>query len=261
MAINTSKTKFIIFRTRGKRVAADECLLVYNDNEIGMPDDPNLIFPISRIHNEGEEKSFKLLGVLFDEYLSFDAHIDHLCTKISKSLFCLNRVKNFVTNNALKSLYFAMVHSHIMYCINIYGCANATTLNKLVVKQKEAIRVVAHAKYRDHTNPLFKKLGILPLHDLIKYSALKFMHNFKHNRLPFSFNELWITNRARNPDINLRNADDFHVQAHTLASLKRLPLFNLPRIWNEDNNINKLNPSSNIYLRSIKSALLNALAV
>jgi len=261
MAINTSKTKFIIFRTRGKRVAADECLLVYNDNEIGMPDDPNLIFPISRIHNEGEEKYFKLLGVLFDEYLSFDAHIDHLCTKISKSLFCLNRVKNFVTNNALKSLYFAMVHSHIMYCINIYGCANATTLNKLVVKQKEAIRVVAHAKYRDHTNPLFKKLGILPLHDLIKYSALKFMHNFKHNRLPFSFNELWITNRARNPDINLRNADDFHVQAHTLASLKRLPLFNLPRIWNEDNNINKLNPSSNIYLRSIKSALLNALAV
>jgi hypothetical protein len=66
---------------------------------------------------------------------------------------------------------------------------------------------------------------------------------------------------AENPDINLRNADDFHVQAHNLASLKRLPLFNFPRIWNEDNSINKLNPSSNIYLRSIKSALLNALAV
>jgi hypothetical protein len=140
-----------------------------------------------------------------------------------------------VTNNALKSLYFAMVHSHIMYCINIYGCANATTLNKLVSH-------VSHAKYRDHTNPLFKKLGILPLHDLIKYSALKFMHDFKHTCLPFSFNE-------------------FHVQAHNLASLKRLPLFNFPRIWNEDNNINKLNPSSNIYLRSVKSALLNALAV
>jgi len=35
MAINTSKTKFIVLRTRGKGVAADECLLVYNDNEIG----------------------------------------------------------------------------------------------------------------------------------------------------------------------------------------------------------------------------------
>ncbi len=220
-----------------------------------------MIFPISRIHNDGEEKWFKLLGILFDEYLWFDAHIDHLCTKISKSLFCLNRVKNFVTNSALKSLYFAMVHSHITYCINIYGCANATTLNKLVVKQKEAIRVVCHAKYRDHTNPLFKKLGILPLNDLIKYSALKFMHKFKHNRLPFSFNEIWITNRARNPDIILRNADDLHIPDHNLASIKRLPLFSFPRIWNEDNNINKLIPSPNIYLRSVKSALLNALAV
>jgi hypothetical protein len=105
MAINTSKTKFIIFRTRGKRDPAEECLLVYNDNNLGMPEDPNLVFPLSQIHNDGEEKCFKLLGILLDEYLSFDAHIDHLFTKISKSLFCLNRVKNFVANSALKSLY------------------------------------------------------------------------------------------------------------------------------------------------------------
>jgi hypothetical protein len=92
-----------------------------------------------------------------------------------------------------------MVHSHIMYCINIYGCANATTLNKLVSH-------VSHAKYRDHTNPLFKKLGILPLHDLIKYSALKFMHDFKHTCLPFSFNE-------------------FHVQAHNSPPPSPLPIY------------------------------------
>jgi hypothetical protein len=106
---------------------------------------------------------------------------------------------------------------------------------------------------------LFKKLGILPLNDLIKYSALKIMHKFKHNHLPFSFNEAWITNGARNPD-TLRNADDFHVPAHNLANIKRLPFFNFPKIWNEDNNINKLNPSSKIYLKSVKSALLNSLA-
>jgi hypothetical protein len=46
--------------------------------------------------HDGETKSFKLLGVLFDEYLSFDDHINNLCTKISKSLFCKNRIKSFV---------------------------------------------------------------------------------------------------------------------------------------------------------------------
>jgi hypothetical protein len=258
MAINTSKKKFIVFRTRGKRVDPNDCLLVYNDNEIGVAEDPNLIYPITRIYNEGDEKSFKLLGILFDEFLSFEDHIASLCAKTSKSLFCLNRIKNFVTNTALKSLYYAMVHSHIAYCLNIYGCATPTALNRLVLKQKEAVRIVCRAGYRDHTNPLFKKLGILPLNDLIKYSSLKFMHKFKHNKLPFSFSETWITNRARNPDINLRNADNYYIPAHNLATVKRFPLFTFPKTWNEDAN-NKLNPSLKVYLKGLKSAYLNAL--
>ncbi len=69
-----------------------------------------------KIYNEGQEKFFKLLGVHFDEYLSFDPHIAHLCAKISKSLFCINRIKNFVNKDSLKQLYYAMIHPHLSYC-------------------------------------------------------------------------------------------------------------------------------------------------
>ena len=116
-----------------------------------------------------------------------------------KQLFCINRIKNFVNPNALKMLYFSMVHSHITYCLTVYGCANITTLNKLKLKQKEAIRIISNAGFRDHTNRLFKQKGILPLEDLIKFSILKFMHKFKHGKLPFSFNETWVSNRVRVP--------------------------------------------------------------
>ncbi len=75
------------------KVFCEFCELVFNNNEIGKAEDPNLIFEIKRIHNEGDEKSYKALGVLLDEYLSFDDHISHLCVKISKSLFCINRLK------------------------------------------------------------------------------------------------------------------------------------------------------------------------
>jgi hypothetical protein len=260
MAINTAKTKFIVFRTRGKRIDPDDCILIFNNNEIGQPENPNLLFPITRVHNDGLEKNFKLLGVLFDEYLSFDDHISHLCAKISKSLYCMNRVKNFVTQNALKMLYFSMVHSHLSYCINIYGCANQTSLNSLKLKQKAAIRVVCNAGHRDHTNPLFKQSGILPLNELIKYSNLKFMHKFSHKNLPLSFHEMWTTNRERNPNIALRNADNLYVPAHNYATLKRLPLFAFPKVWNEDTNL-KENPSLRLYLKSVKSALLNSIVV
>ncbi len=114
MAINKNKTKFIVFRTRGKRVEPDDCQLVYNDNEIGTIEDPNLIYLITCVFNEGDEKNFKLLGILFDEFLSFDDHITSICSKISKSLFCLNRIKNFVTNSAKIPL---LCHGTLPHCL------------------------------------------------------------------------------------------------------------------------------------------------
>ncbi len=110
------------------------------------------------MHNDGNEKSFKLLGVYFDEYLSFDSHVKHLCNKLSKTLFGLNKIKK---------LNYALIHSSFCYCINVYGSANKTTLAPLFLKHKKAVRIVSRAKYRDHTNPLFKSLKILPLDELI----------------------------------------------------------------------------------------------
>ncbi len=78
MAVNTSKTKFIVFRTRGKRIDPRDCNLLFNTNEIGKPEDPSLIYEIKRIHNEGDEKNYKALGILLDEYLSFEDHISYV---------------------------------------------------------------------------------------------------------------------------------------------------------------------------------------
>jgi hypothetical protein len=260
MAVNASKTKFIVFRTHGKKIDQNECVLTFNNNEPGQPVDPNLIYNIDRIYNEGQEKHFKLLGVLFDEYLSFDAHISHLCAKISKSLFCLNRIKNFVDQHAMKMLYYAMIHSHISYCINIYGSANTTNLQRLRIKQKESIRVINNVGYRDHTSPLFKQNSILPLDEMIKFAKLLFMHRHANLNLPLSFHDTWTQNRNQNPARLLRNANDLRIPPHNFASLTRLPLFAFPRAWNEENEARKSIQSFNIYKKQIKRALLASLA-
>jgi hypothetical protein len=258
MAVNTAKTKFMIFRTRGKVINPLDCQLMFNENEIGLPENPELIHPVERIHNDGTTRNFKLLGVLFDEFLTFDDHISHLCAKVSKSLFCINRIKNFVSQETKKTLYSAMIHSHIVYCMSVYGCANKTSLNRLRIKQKEAIRVICNAGYREHTAPLFARLKILPLDQLIEHSVLKFMHSFHHNLLPPSFNEMWSTNRNRQPDRELRNADQLYIPPHRFATLKRLPLFNFPAMWNAAGN-EKNNPRQHVYLKLLKSRLLSNL--
>jgi hypothetical protein len=53
MAVNTAKTKFIVFRTRGKRINPDDCRLEFNSNEIGHEQNPDKIVPITRIHLDG----------------------------------------------------------------------------------------------------------------------------------------------------------------------------------------------------------------
>ncbi len=64
---------------------------------------------------------------------------------------------------------------------------NTTNLLRLRIKQKEAIRVINSAGYRDHTQPLLKKNKILPLDSMTKYSNLRFMHSYFPHNLPFSF--------------------------------------------------------------------------
>ena len=257
MALNTSKTKYIIFRTHGKPINADICNIVYNSTEIGLEDDPTLISPIQRIHNNGVEQSFKLLGVHFDEYLSFDKHIVYLCSRISKSLYCINRLKNFVDLASLKKLYFSMVHSHLAYCINIYGCANQTNLEKLVLKQKQAIRIICRANYRDHTGPLFCQQNILPLHKMIEFYKVKFMHSFIHKKLPLSFAELWKSNNERNPNRNLRFGHDLYVPAHRIELVKRMPICSFPTAWNSAPQ-EKENPIQHRFLKFFKTSLLSA---
>jgi hypothetical protein len=121
MAVNTSKTKFIIFRTKGKKIPNDVSV-VFNNNEIGKEENPSLIINLDRVYNENpneSDRSYKLLGVYLDEFLSFDKHVSHICAKLTRSLYCIRRVSNVLSLKALKSLYYALIHPHLLYCSTI----------------------------------------------------------------------------------------------------------------------------------------------
>jgi hypothetical protein len=144
MCVNTSKTKFIVFHTRGKRLDPQQCNLVFNNNEIGKYNDPSLITPLERICNSNvnpASRTYKLLGIYFDENLMFDQHCRHICNKLSKSLFYLNRAKNFVDKKCLKMLYYSLVHSNLLYCIGTTSAMNQTNFKKIKLLQKKPLEL------------------------------------------------------------------------------------------------------------------------
>ncbi len=240
MALNTSKTKFIIFHAKGKKIELNGTSLVYNDNPVNSTQLPEKIFPIERIytqHPDKKSRSFKLLGILLDENLNFNANTEHLCSKLSRSIYFINRAKHFLPLNALKSLYYALFHSHILYCPSIYSCTSNPNIKKIFNLQKKVVRIITNSKFRDHTLPLFCSLNILPLDKLIFQRKNLLMHSFIHKYSPSSFHATWASQSTINPNLNLRNANDIILPHPRTDLFKKMPLYSLPKTWNELNDM------------------------
>jgi len=103
-----------------------------------------------------------------------------------------------------------------------------------------AIRIISKAKYNAHTQPLFRKLEILPLPKLILYQKLVFFQSVIQKRAPSAFENIWLTNREyrlgqqeANFERELRNDGDFYIPYSRTQTLGRAPIFVLPQEWNQ----------------------------
>jgi hypothetical protein len=191
---------------------SEEVAIVFNDNEPNAIENPNLCYPLTRVYDNNpilSERSYKLLGIYLDEYLNLNHHVSHLCNKLSRALFQIKKAKFFLPSSALKTLYTALFHSHLLYCTNIISITSQTNINKIYTLQKKAIRAITNSVYNALTNLLFQQLHILPFPSIIKFWKLQFMHSAYNNYCSESFSNVWVKNENRRIDHNLRNSDDF----------------------------------------------------
>ena len=84
-------------------------------------------------------------------------------------------------------------------------------INKIFILQKRAIRTICKCKYRDHTEPLFKKENILKINDVFKLHVNLSMYDYRQNHLPESFNNVFPSNLQRNPE-NSRRPHTFYCE-------------------------------------------------
>ena len=176
----------------------------------------------------------KVLGVLLDQHLNLQDHVKSLHSKIAKNVYMLNQVKNLLDNNILKLIYFAHIHSHLVYCCNILGMCTANTIKPIQVLQKKAIRIISNASYYAHTPQLFHDNDILPLTELIKYCSCLFMFDYVNGNLPAAFHHSWNENcRVTENRYVLRNANKFNIPRVRYKYLDNHPLYNFSRLWND----------------------------
>ena len=231
LSLHPKKTTFMVF-SNIRNLNFNDIQINVNFNKSGCFDQ-NLIFPVSCV-NLCDTPYVKFLGIYIDSKLSFKYHIEFLSKKLSKGLYLMRTAKNFLTLKALKSLYYALFHSHLIYGIQLWSCTSDSNLKTIFIKQKSAIRILNNASYNSHTEPLFKNSQILPLHLLIEFFKLQFMQQFSQGFLPQVFNDTWTTNATRRQDqdhIELRSNNNIFIPFARLESTKLLPLTSFPKIW------------------------------
>jgi hypothetical protein len=96
--------------------------------------------------------NIKFLGLHIDE-TSWKFHIDKLVTKISSACYAIRAVKCLMPQETLKMIYFAYVHSIMMYGI-IFEVNHQPVLLSLTPQRMS--RVIMNAKTRDSCKDLFK---------------------------------------------------------------------------------------------------------
>ena len=87
----------------------------------------------------------------------------------------LYKVRDFVNANILKSIYYALFESHINYACIIWG-QNISTLNRLYILQKKALKIINFKERNAHCSPLFHYSKIIKIADKIKTENCLFLY-------------------------------------------------------------------------------------
>ena len=137
----------------------------------------------------------KFLGIIIDNNLTWIPHVENLHKKLKSATGTLRRIRHNIPKENYTSLYYSLFESHLNYGITIFGGIGKSHLEKLFSVQKHCIRLLfgdlekyldkfktcartrpygkqilgADFYCREHTKPLFNKLGILAFPNIYHY--------------------------------------------------------------------------------------------
>ena len=188
LTLNTSKSSFIVFRSRYSRI-----------NNL-----PNKFeFAKSEIIRSN---TIKYLGLTLDEHLIFNQHVQNVCNSIKRYFKIFYNIRRYLNNKQIEILYYSMIYSRIKYGLIVYGFATKTNLKKIQTLQNQLMKVLTSRDYRFSTNDLHTKHNILKVEDIFLLEKISFVHNFVNNKLPPMFKD-YYTKFSQIHTIETRNSN------------------------------------------------------
>jgi hypothetical protein len=200
LSLNLNKTLFMEFKTSNLM-----------DNTFMTTED---ILEI----NQTTETRF--LGIALDSTLAWKQQIEHVLAKMSSACYALRNIKHVVSQEMLRMVYFANVHSVMSYGIMLWG--NSSHAKKVFPLQKKCIRILANVNPKASCRLLFRKLNIMTLYAQYIYSLAMHTVSNMHLFVP-------------NGDIHryeTKAKKDLHLPMANLTKYKKGPNYASIKVYN-----------------------------
>ena len=235
LSLNISKTNFLHFKKSKHDL---DITLNFAGKKLDKPD------------------HVKFLGIIIDSKLNWKNHIDYISNKLNSGVYAIRKLKLLLPRSVLRTLYFALIESHLVYGLTVWGGTFPSYLKSIKVIQKKCVRIICNKQYNSPTAELFKELNILNFDKLYKLYLCKLMFRFITDDLPNSLKTMFILNNNIH-NYNTRNRNEPHIQINKCTPYCQSFLHKSPIEWLTVNDDIKNSNNKILFNKRLKRFLIN----
>jgi hypothetical protein len=168
LIVNWSKTNFLYLGDKGK-----------SNVEIQFGE-----------HKLERVKQTKLLGVILDDELKFENHIDSTCRKVNKKAYLITR-KSYLLSNKLKTTLFKLfIMPNLEYCSSLFINTSAKNIDQLARCYRKNLKLLTNVNISNYN--IYEQYSVLKSFKLLPLQARLFEH------FAMLLHSLIINNKALN---------------------------------------------------------------
>ena len=172
----------------------------------------------------------------------------------------LRRSKNLLTSKAKRLLYFGQIHSHLCYCLVVWGSMLSKQLiTKLTNAQCKAVALIDPSK---KTEELFRRYKILKVTNLIHLELCKLGYKLCHDLLPTKLAE---NMRKDHKQLSIKKTHKYPTRSKKIPNLPQVAgakyrssfLYNCIKAYGELDHTMRQAKNLSIFVKSCKSRYLS----
>lgn len=208
LKINAEKTEIILLGT-AERISIEFC---------------NKIITSSKI--------VRNLGVLLDQNLSFEDHINKICSDCYLHLRNISRNRKSMDLDTCKIIINSLVLSRLSFCCTLLIDLPKKLINKLQKVQNYAAKVICLLRKFDRISHVIKQLGWMKIENFIKYRLATIVYKCLDGSAPAYLCEL-IQIHVPNRELRPTNSTKLSLPNLKVTLAQKSFTYLAPKLWNE----------------------------